>query len=107
MFLSTVREIIVSKPECLKQYLNVLMPLYSSQSNSTDEPIRNIVSESIGKLFFTHPTVLAEYVLKGLESQDLLTVSTYARSFKFSAHNNQYPNDFVLFIDKLISLISS
>jgi cullin-associated NEDD8-dissociated protein 1 len=34
MFLSTVREIISIKPECLKQYLNILMPLYLAQSNS-------------------------------------------------------------------------
>jgi len=54
MFLSTIREIIMNKPECLKNYINVLMPLYLFQSKSEDEPIRNIVSESIGKLFIHH-----------------------------------------------------
>ena len=28
MFLSTLREIIINKPECLKNYINKLMPLY-------------------------------------------------------------------------------
>ena len=55
MFLSTIKEIILNKPECLKNYISTLMPLYLSQSNSEDEPIRNIVSESIGKLFITFP----------------------------------------------------
>ena len=55
MFLSTLREIITNKPECLKNYIGTLMPLYLAQSTSEDEPIRNIVSESIGKLYVTHP----------------------------------------------------
>ena len=55
MFLSTLREIITNKPECLKNYVGALMPLYLATSTSEDEPIRNIVSESIGKLYVTHP----------------------------------------------------
>ena len=55
MFLSTIKEIIVNKPECLKAYIKTLMELYYNQSNNDDEPIRNIVAESIGKLFVTHP----------------------------------------------------
>jgi hypothetical protein len=55
MFLSTIKEIIVNKPECLKSYIKTLMELYYNQSNNDDEPIRNIVAESIGKLFVTHP----------------------------------------------------
>jgi len=55
MFLSTIREIIINKPECLGNYIQKLIPLYLNQSNSEEESIRNIVSESIGKLFITHP----------------------------------------------------
>ena len=54
MFLSTLREIIMNKPDCLQPYIRNLMPLYLSQSSSENEPIRNIVSESIGKLFIHH-----------------------------------------------------
>jgi hypothetical protein len=28
MFLSTLREIIISKPDCLQNYLSILVPLY-------------------------------------------------------------------------------
>jgi hypothetical protein len=31
------------------------MPLYMAQSTSEDEPVRNIVSECIGKLYVAHP----------------------------------------------------
>jgi hypothetical protein len=105
MFLSTVKEIIFIKPECLSQYLNVLMPLYLAQSNSKDEPIRNIVAESIGKLFITHPDALTPYIEQSLGSQDAMTVGTYARSFKYSAHNNNQPDKFKKFVGILVDLI--
>jgi len=34
MYLSTIREIIFIKPECLRNYLEILMPLYISQANN-------------------------------------------------------------------------
>ena len=34
------------------------MPLYVDQAGSEDEPIRNIVAESIGKLYIAHPAGL-------------------------------------------------
>mmetsp|Transcript_14247 Transcript_14247/g.24237 ORF Transcript_14247/g.24237 Transcript_14247/m.24237 type:complete len:165 (-) Transcript_14247:897-1391(-) len=37
MFLSTLREIIVSKPECLANYYGILIPLYLQQSCSSEE----------------------------------------------------------------------
>jgi hypothetical protein len=55
MFLATMREIINNKPECLQEYLQHLLPLYVDQAGSGDEPIRNIVAESIGKLYIAHP----------------------------------------------------
>lgn len=91
MFLSTVKEIIVNKAECLKNYVTTLMSLYLVQSNSEDESIRNIVAESIGKLFITHPEAIKEPLMLALRSDNSRTVSTYARSFKYSAHNNTAP----------------
>ena len=105
MFLSTLREIIVNKPECLENYINTLMPLYFLQSNSEDEPIRNIVSESIGKLFITHPEQPKDSLKQALMSNNIMTVSTVARSFKFSANNNNTPHHFTPFISILIQLI--
>jgi HEAT repeat protein len=88
MFLSTLREIIMNKPECLKNYIPNLLPLYLSQSSSDEEPIRNIVSESIGKLFIHHFDQISGSLEKALQDTNMKTVATCARSFKFSAHNN-------------------
>ena len=55
MYFNTIKEIIINKPDCLKNYLKDLMPLYFNQASSENEAIRNIVAESIGKLFITYP----------------------------------------------------
>lgn len=67
------------------------MPLYLAQSNHAEEYIRNIVAESIGKLFITHPKELTPFINTAFSSKDVNTVATYAKSFKYSAHNNEQP----------------
>lgn len=106
MFLSTLREIIINKPECLKNYIGRLMPLYVQQSNSDDEPIRNIVSESIGKLFVHHYDQMAGPLEQTLNGNQLMSVATCARSFKYSAHNNHNVEQFEKFVSILINLAS-
>lgn len=81
------------------------MELYYNQSNNDDEPIRNIVAESIGKLFVTHPLDIQNPLNQGLNSKDVKTVSTYVRSFKYSAHNNNSPSTFQPFVKVLIDLV--
>jgi cullin-associated NEDD8-dissociated protein 1 len=105
MFLSTLREIITNKPECLKPYLNILMPLYIEQSSNEDEPIRNIVSESMGKLYAAHPDI-AKDLQGALGSKSKLTVATVAKSFQFSAHSSSNPMLFRDFCAVLINIIS-
>lgn len=107
MFLSTIREIITNKPESLQNYIQQLMPLYMSQSNNPEEKIRNIVSESIGKLFVSHPNQISKPLIDAMLNKDALTVATCASSFKYSAHNNKNPQDFIPFIDILIQMIKS
>ena len=58
MYMSTIREIITIKPECLAGYIPVLLPLYIQQSASDQQSIRNIVAESIGKLFIVHAAAM-------------------------------------------------
>jgi len=106
MFLSTIREIIINKPECLENYISTLMPLYLSLSNSEDESIRNIVSESIGKLFIIHPRQITDPLRQALVSNNVMTVSCCARSFKYSAHNNKNPQCFKEFVAILCELVS-
>ena len=106
MFLATMREIINNKPECLKDYLEQLMPLYVDQAGSSDEPIRNIVAESIGKLYIAHPLGLEKMLTDSLKSENSTVVSTIAKSFKFAAHKTKDPPaNFTTFVESLIKLI--
>jgi len=63
------------------------------------------VSESIGKLFITHPELISAPLEQALLSNNQRTVATCARSFKFSAHNNKNPQYFQPFIKILIHLV--
>jgi len=63
MFLSTIREIIQSKPECLAGYIETLSPLFVEQAGSDEEAIRNIVAESLGKLYVAHPRPLTNILV--------------------------------------------
>jgi hypothetical protein len=51
MYMATIKEIIIIKPECLVSYLDKLMPLYVNQAKSADASIMSIVSESLGRLY--------------------------------------------------------
>lgn len=83
------------------------MPLYFEHASNEDEPIRNIVSESIGKLFLTFPEKIDQKLLMALNSNDVMTVATCARSFKYSTHNNKNYNSFKIFVIPLIKLIAN
>jgi len=54
LFLNTIREIILHNSKCLKMYLDKLLPLLIEHSKNEDESIRNIVAESIGRLFIIY-----------------------------------------------------
>ena len=71
MYFSTIKEIIVNKPGCLKGYLKDLMPLYFGQASTENEAIRNIAAESIGKLFITYPMDIAPSIIQAINTNDL------------------------------------
>jgi cullin-associated NEDD8-dissociated protein 1 len=48
---------------------------------------------------------LSPFLENSLKSKDASTVATYARSFKYSAHNNKQPEYFKSFIPILVDLI--
>ena len=73
MYMSTMREIIKQKPECLQAYVQNLMPLYIANSNSEDQNIRNIVAESIGSLYVIHSQAMMASLTQALNSTDVVT----------------------------------
>ena len=105
MYLSTIREIIVIKPECLGTYINTLIPLYLSQAKSDQQSIRNIVAESIGKLYHVHAQHMEAAVLTALTGNDLPSSITAIKSFKYSAYKNRQPQHFQKVVPLLIKMM--
>lgn len=107
MYFNTIKEIIVNKPGCLKNYLADLMPLYFSQASSDNEAIRNIVAESIGKLFNTYPAEITPSLTQAFNTDDLAMQITCTKSFKYSAHSGAQVAHFQPFILILLQKIDA
>lgn len=107
MYFNTIKEIIVNKPGCLKSYLKDLMPLYFSQASSDNEAIRNIVAESIGKLFNTYPLEIGPSLVQAFGTNELGMQSTCTKSFKYSAHSGTEPVHFEAFVPILLQQIGA
>ena len=107
MFLTTLREIIINNPNCLNQpQLDKLMEQYLDQSKIKDQIIRNIIAESIGKLYICHEFKLQNHIQKAMKG-DGNQVAAFALSFRFSAYNNSNKVAFQPYIDDLVNLISN
>jgi len=102
-----MREIINNKSECLKDYLVKLRPLYVDQAGNDVPSIRNIVAESIGKLYIAYPEDLSNMLTDSLKSENTNVVSTMVKSFKFAAHKTKDPpKNFTGFVGSLVKLMS-
>ena len=64
LFLNTIREIIIHNSKCLQLYLTKLLPLLIEHSRSEDEQIRNLVAESIGRLFIIYSHIMSSDIDK-------------------------------------------
>ena len=102
MYISTIREIINIKPECLSQYLLNLLPLYLEQAHSDQDAIVNIVSESIGKLYIFSPYQMENDLLDTLRLTDLASQNAVTKSFKYSAFKNSNANSFARVVPLLV-----
>jgi len=70
-----------------------------------DQVIRNIIAESIGKLYICHEFKLQAAMMKALKG-DGNQVAAFALSFRFSAFNNNNKVAFQPYISDLVGLIS-
>lgn len=93
LFLNTIREIIIHNSKCLELYLTKLLPLLIDHSKNEDEQIRNIVAESIGRLFIIYSRYMVENVEKSFKSPNPLERSTIVKSFKYAASKETDPID--------------
>lgn len=81
------------------------MPLYFNQASSENEAIRNIVAESIGKLFITYPLEIGPSLTQAFQTNDLGMQIMCTKSFKYSAHSGMDQSHFLPFVPILITKI--
>jgi hypothetical protein len=87
LFLNTIREIIISDPKCLQNYIMDLTNLLLKHTTHKEESIRTIVAESIGRLFQTYPDELLSPISDGITKGTELEKETLAKSIKYSVHS--------------------
>ena len=68
LFLNTIREIIIHNSKCLEPFLVKLLPLLIEHSRNEDEQIRNLVAESIGRLFIVYSNLMNQEIEKSFKS---------------------------------------
>lgn len=84
LFLNTIREIIIHNSKCLEPYLIKLLPLLIEHSRNEDEQIRNLVSESVGRLYIIYSNLMFDAIEKSFQSKNQLERATIVRSFKYA-----------------------
>lgn len=103
LFMNTIREIITHNPKCLEPYNLKLVPLLISHTKHEDEQIRNIVSESLGKLYAVYPTSIN--VDSSFSSSNPLERSTVVKSFKYAASKECDSQDIAIMVSSIIDLV--
>lgn len=103
LFMNTIREIIIHNPKCLETYLVKLIPLLLSHSVDQDDQIRNIVAESIGRLYSVYPASVG--IDQSFQSTKVLERRTIAKSFKYAASKEADYQDLMMMVPSLIDAV--
>jgi len=105
LFLNTIREIIIHNSKCLELYLAKLLPLLVEHARSQDDMIRNLVAESIGRLFIFYSRLMSSEIESSFRSADALERSTIVKSFKYAAAKDADAFDLEQCVEQLLKLV--
>lgn len=105
LFLNTIREIILNNPRCLQPYVPKLLPLLLEQAKSTDEQIRGIVSENLGRLFVYYSRAMQAPMENAFKSANALERATVTKSFKYAVSKDTESLDLEGFTEFLAKMI--
>ena len=105
LFLNTIREIIIHNSKCLQPYLLKLIPLLTEHSRNEDEQIRNLVSESIGRLYIVYSNLMSVDIERSFKSTNPLERATIARSFKYAGAKETDAMDLENALEFLLKLV--
>ena len=82
-----------------------LIPLLTEHSRNEDEQIRNLVSESLGRLYIVYSNVMSLDIEKSFKSTNPLERATIARSFKYAGAKDTDPMDLETALEFLLKLV--
>jgi len=106
LFLNTIREIIIHNPICLRPFVAKLLPLLIEQAKNSEEQIRGIVAENLGRLFIYYSTEMSSLLEAAFKSSNVFERETITKSFKYGASKDTNNFDLSQFIEYLIRSIS-
>ena len=104
LFLIAIREIIDTKLQQIEDSFDVLSDILFTNAGSSEEKIRNVVSECLGKLFAVCGLEMISQYEDQLKSTDQLARSTIARSFKYAAIKKVDPIAMAQLIQEIIDM---
>ncbi len=93
-------------PMCLKDYIDKLLPLLVEHAKNEEEQIRNIVAESLGRLFVVYSNEMFGVYDSGFKSNNGVERATIAKSLKFGASKDTDSVQLEMVLSDLILLIS-
>ena len=105
LYLNTIREIIIHNPNSLQLYLSKLLPLLIMHSKNEEEQIRNIVAESIGRLFVIYSTDMFNDIERGLRDPNDEVRGTIVKSFKYASSRDTDAVQLEICSSELIKLV--
>ena len=102
--LMSIRDIIETKKEGVIENYDTISRILFENANHSEEKIRNVVSESIGKLFNVAGLEMISELEEKIKSPNHVVRSTIAKSFKYSANKSMDTTALSTLIPEIIEL---
>lgn len=106
LLLMSIREIIDKKLHDVSDYIDMLCEILFENAKSTEEKVRNVVSECLGKLLAAIGLDMLSEFESRITSTNVLVRSTIARSIKYSATKDTDTIALSTLIPEIIDLAS-
>mmetsp|Transcript_36990 Transcript_36990/g.35707 ORF Transcript_36990/g.35707 Transcript_36990/m.35707 type:complete len:113 (-) Transcript_36990:63-401(-) len=90
---------------CLKDYIDKLLPLLVEHAKNEEEQIRNIVAESVGRLFVVYSSEMLGVIEDSFKSQNTFQKATIVKSLKYGASKETDHVNLEMILGDLINVI--
>jgi hypothetical protein len=104
LLLMSIREIIDTKLNDIMDHLDTIANILFENSKSSEEKVRNVVSECLGKLFAASGLEMLQEFESRLSSTNQLVRSTIAKCFKYAANKDTDATAMTSLLPEIIEL---